>query len=103
MTSPSLRRALCLIVALASGIPLVHAQPATPLELPAPSPAATLKQRVGVTDIEIVYSRPSMKGRAIFGALEPWGEIWRVGANSATKVTFSTSVKLGGKDVPAGT
>jgi hypothetical protein len=95
-------RCLGLIVALATTVSGVFAQPTAP-ELPAPSPTATLKQRVGVTDIEIVYSRPGMKGRAIFGALEPWGEVWRAGANSATKVTFSTAVKLGGKDVPAGT
>jgi len=73
------------------------------VEFPAPSPAATIKQRVGLTDIEVAYSRPSMRGRAIFGALEPWGEIWRVGANSATKITFSTPVKLNGTPVPAGT
>lgn len=76
---------------------------APPVEFPAPSPTATLKQRVGLTDIEIVYSRPGVKGRAIFGGLEPWGETWRVGANWATKVTFSTPVKFGNTDVPAGT
>lgn len=93
-----------LVVAMILSAPAftLRAQPAATLELPAPSPTATLKQRVGVTDIEIVYSRPGMKGRKIFGALEPWGEVWRAGANSATKVTFSTAVKLGGKDVPAG-
>jgi len=73
------------------------------LDLPAPSPTATLKQRVGLTDIEITYSRPGVKGRVIFGGLEPWGEVWRAGANNATKVTFSTPVKIGGTEVPAGT
>ena len=76
---------------------------AAKLDIPQTSPTATLKQRVGLTDIEITYGRPGMKGRAIFGALEPWGETWRVGANSATKVTFSTPVKLNGTAVPAGT
>ena len=77
--------------------------PAAPkVDFPAPSPTATLKQRVGLTDIEIVYSRPGVKGRVIFGGLEPWGEVWRAGANSATKVTFSTPVKIGGTEVPAG-
>src|SRR3954462_15905143 len=95
-------RCLRLSLVFAATSSAVFAQLTAP-ELPAPSPTATLKQRVGVTDIEIVYSRPGMKGRAIFGALEPWGEVWRAGANSATKVTFSTPVKLGGKDVPAGT
>lgn len=78
------------------------------LNIPAPSPAATLKQRVGLTDIEITYSRPGMKGRKIFGsaeakALEPYGKTWRAGANEATRVVFSTPVKIGGKEIPAGT
>jgi len=73
------------------------------LEFPAASPECTIKQRIGITDVEITYSRPSVKGRTIFGGLEPWGEVWRAGANSATKVTFSTPVKLNGKPVPAGT
>ena len=78
------------------------------LDIPAPSSTATLKQRVGLTDIEITYSRPGMKGRKIFGeregkTLEAWGEVWRVGANDATKVVFSTPVKMGGTEIPAGT
>ena len=73
------------------------------LELPQASPTATIKQRVGVTDIEITYSRPGVKGRKIFGGLEPWGEVWRAGANNATKVVFSTPVKLNGTTLPAGT
>lgn len=52
------------------------------IEFPAPSPGSTLKQRIGITDIEIVYSRPSMRGRKIFGALIPYGEVWRTGANT---------------------
>ena len=78
------------------------------LNIPAPSPTATLKQRVGLTDVEITYSRPGMKGRKIFGtadakALEPYGETWRAGANEATRVVFSTPVKIGGQEIPAGT
>jgi hypothetical protein len=72
------------------------------VEFPAPSPACTLKQRVGVTDIEIVYSRPSKKDREIFGNVVPFGAVWRTGANAATKITFSTAVKLNGTDVAAG-
>ena len=72
------------------------------LEFPAPSPSANVKQRVGITDIELSYGRPSMKGRKIFGGLVPYGEVWRTGANTATKITFSTDVKLGGAAVPAG-
>jgi len=73
------------------------------VQFPAPSPASTLQQRVGLTDIEIVYSRPGVKGRQIFGELETYGRVWRTGANNATKLTFSTPVKLNGTDVPAGT
>ncbi|WP_414661414.1 DUF2911 domain-containing protein [Horticoccus sp. 23ND18S-11] len=73
------------------------------LTFPDASPAITMKQRVGVTDIEVSYARPSMKGRKIFGGLVPLGQIWRTGANTATKVTFSTPVKLNGVAVPAGT
>ena len=82
-----------------------HAQPTqdTKLEFPQASPAATFKQRVGTTDVEVEYSRPSVKGRKIYGGLVPHGEVWRTGANSATKITFSTDVKFGGKAVPAGT
>lgn len=72
------------------------------VEFPAASPASTVKQRVGITDITIEYSRPGIKDRKVFGGLVPYGEVWRTGANQATKVTFSTPVKFGGADVPAG-
>lgn len=73
------------------------------VEFPAPSPACTIKQRVGLTDIQIDYSRPGVKGRTIFGGIVPYGQVWRTGANQATKITLSTAVKLNGTDVPAGT
>ncbi len=73
------------------------------VDFPAASPACTLKQRVGLTDIEIIYSRPGVKNRTIFGGIVPYGQVWRTGANQATKVTFSTPVKLEGIDIPAGT
>jgi hypothetical protein len=72
------------------------------VSFPAASPACTLKQRVGLTDIEIVYSRPGVKGRTIFGGIVPYGQVWRTGANQATKITFSTPVKLEDHDIPAG-
>ncbi|HXQ80037.1 MAG TPA: DUF2911 domain-containing protein [Opitutaceae bacterium] len=77
--------------------------PAPHLDVPAASPTATLKQRVGLTDIEVVYSRPSMRGREVFGGLVPFGEVWRTGANNATRITFSTPVKVQGARVDAGT
>ncbi len=73
------------------------------VNFPASSPAFTLKQRIGLTDIEIVYSRPGVKNRTIFGGIVPYGQVWRTGANQATKITFSTPVKLEGNDIPAGT
>lgn len=79
------------------------ATPAGPrVEFPQASPKATLKGRVGVTDVEIDYSRPSKKGREVFGGIVPWNEMWRTGANASTKITFSSAVTIEGKEVPAG-
>jgi hypothetical protein len=72
------------------------------VDFPQASPACTIKQHVGLTDIEIVYSRPSAKGRTIYGGLVPFGTVWRTGANASTKISFSTPVKLNGNDIPAG-
>ena len=71
-------------------------------EFPDASQHATVKQRVGLTDVEIEYSRPNVRGRQIFGGLVPYDKVWRTGANASTKITFSDAVKIGGKDVPAG-
>ncbi|NNG11070.1 MAG: DUF2911 domain-containing protein, partial [Arenibacter sp.] len=57
---------------------------------PQPSPSSTLMQRVGLTDVTVDYSRPSMRGRTIFGNLVPFDKIWRTGANARTKISFST-------------
>jgi tetratricopeptide (TPR) repeat protein len=72
------------------------------VEFPAASPAGDIKQRLGLTDVEIVYSRPGVKGRTIFGSLVPYDKVWRTGANNATKITFSTPVKINGAEIPAG-
>lgn len=72
------------------------------IETPQPSPSAKLEQKVGLTDITIEYSRPGVKGRKIFGGLEPFGTIWRTGANKNTIITFSDDVKIAGQDVKAG-
>ncbi len=98
-----LRPALFASAALFTAISATAQTPAPKVEFPAPSPAAIVKQRVGLTDIEITYSRPSVKGRTIYGGLVAYGQVWRTGANSATKVKFSTEVKLGGATIPAGT
>lgn len=72
-------------------------------ELPQPSPNAEVMQRVGLTDVTIRYSRPGVKDRVIFGELEPFGQVWRTGANSATQIELSTDAKIGGTMVKAGT
>ena len=74
------------------------------IRTPAPSPGSELKQTVGLTEITVNYSRPAVKGRTIFAkdGLVPYGKIWRTGANAATKITFSDDVKVGGKEVKAG-
>jgi hypoxanthine phosphoribosyltransferase len=72
------------------------------IQMPQASPAALISQKVGLSDVSIEYSRPSMRGRKIFGELVPYGEVWRTGANAATILTFSTDVKIEGNDVPAG-
>lgn len=94
---------LLLSIATAFSLNSMAMADAPKIEFPQASPSCTLKQRVGLTDIEVVYSRPSVKERAIFGAMVPYGKVWRTGANQATKITFSTDVKLNGKEVPAGT
>ena len=73
------------------------------VDFPAASPACTIKQRVGLTDFEIVYSRPGVKGRTVFGGIVPYGQVWRTGANQATRITFNTPVKFEGTEIPAGT
>ena len=69
---------------------------------PAPSPASTIEQKVGLTDVTINYSRPAMRGRTIFGNLVPYNKVWRTGANANTTVEFSTDVMVGETNVPAG-
>lgn len=72
------------------------------LDMPQPSPLSTVSQKVGLTDVTVVYSRPSMRDRTIMGELVPYGELWRTGANQATKVSFSDEMTVAGQKVPAG-
>ena len=66
------------------------------------SPKATVKQTVGFTNITIDYGRPGVKGRTIWGGLVPYNAVWRAGANEATKITFTSDVKINGKKLKAG-
>jgi tetratricopeptide (TPR) repeat protein len=76
------------------------AQPAGP---PRISPMATVSQVVGLAKVEITYSRPYVKGREVFGGLEPWGKVWRTGANEATTFALTDDAEIEGKSLPAGT
>jgi tetratricopeptide (TPR) repeat protein len=69
---------------------------------PQPSPKCTLNQMVGLTDVEIEYSRPGTKGRNIFGDLVPFGKVWRTGANANTTISFSEDVIIDGKTLKKG-
>ena len=69
---------------------------------PVASPQASVSQNVGMTNISINYSSPGVKGREIFGELVPYDQIWRAGANSPTRIKFSTSVIVGEKTLSAG-
>lgn len=73
------------------------------LRLPQPSPAATVMQAVGTADITVKYSRPSMKGREIFGKLLPYGKLWRTGANAATNFNTTSDIMVEGQKLAAGT
>ena len=104
MNTPLFRAGLVLASGLAFAASLFAQAPQAPkIEFPAASPAATLNQRVGLTDIEINYSRPGLKGRVVVGNIDPYGKVWRTGANSATRISFSTPVRLQGSKLDAGT
>ncbi len=89
---------LAVLAAVVGAIPA-----AAQLDLPRPSPSASVMQRVGLTDITIAYSRPGVKNRQIWGELVPWGEMWRTGANEATTISFTGPVDVAGTALPAGT
>lgn len=88
----------CLLFVLASLTMPTRAQ----IKVPAPSPTVTLVQEIGLTKVELRYSRPGMKGREIFGHLIPYGKVWRTGANQNTRLTFYEEMIVGGKKFPKG-
>ena len=89
--------ALALLLAAASA----HAQ--AKLTIPQPSPAVKIREAFSTSFVELSYSRPSLKGRTAFGGLVPYGQVWRTGANTVTKLRLGEAVQLGGQAVPAGT
>ena len=70
--------------------------------MPAPSPTQIIKQDFALGSIELTYSRPSIKGRKIFGDLVPYNAVWRTGANAATIIKFNDAVEIGGKKIDTG-
>jgi hypothetical protein len=90
-------------------VPLVLLVASTPafaqaprLTLPEASQAATVSQRIGLTDIRVTYHRPAVRKRTIWGDIVPYGQVWRAGANENTVVSFSTPVQVGGQTLGAG-
>ena len=73
------------------------------INTPRVSPATKVEQMVGLTELKLEYSRPSMRGREIFGNLVPFNKIWRTGADNSTKISFSTDVVIAGQIVNSGT
>ncbi len=67
------------------------------------SPMAVARTTVADTYLKIVYGTPLKRGRIVFGALEPFGQVWRLGANETTELTVSGPVTFGGVDLDAGT
>ncbi|HEX7518200.1 MAG TPA: DUF2911 domain-containing protein [Chthoniobacterales bacterium] len=94
--------AICALASMAAGVPGNLFAADEKVEFPAASQHAIVKQRVGLTDVEVDYSRPNKNNREIFGGLVPFGKTWRTGANKPTRIKFSAEVKLGDKQVPAG-
>jgi hypothetical protein len=86
----------------AAAIALAAAPALAQLATPLPSPNASVTQTIGITKAEVVYSRPSVKGRVIWGELVPWDKVWRTGANAVTKISFDTDVTVEGQKLPAG-
>lgn len=91
-----------LMLALMFSSFLFYAVYSQELKTPQPSPTAEIKQNFGLSQIEISYSRPGVKGRKIFGDLVPYGKVWRTGANAATTIAFGDDVMVGGTKVPVG-
>lgn len=86
----------------AAALTLAAAPALAQLATPLPSPNASVAQTIGITKAEVVYSRPSVKGRVIWGELVPWDKVWRTGANGVTKISFDTDVTVEGQKLPAG-
>ncbi|MFZ3264415.1 MAG: DUF2911 domain-containing protein [Terriglobales bacterium] len=95
-------KTLALLVVVAAIAEIGFAQSLV-LDLPRQSQHAKVSQRIGVTDITINYHRPLVNDRKVWGALVPYGQVWRAGANENTTMTFSDPVTIEGKQLDKGT
>jgi hypothetical protein len=98
-----MRKFIAICIFVISSLPLAAQTPPPALKLPRVSQHMVATQTVGLTDITVDYSRPAVKGRAIWGALVPYDKVWRTGANEATQISFSDDVTIDGKALPKGT
>ena len=89
---------IMIILAVVTANFAIQAQVKTPQS----SPLAKIDQVVGLTNVQIEYSRPSAKGRTVYGDLVPYGKNWRTGANANTTISFSEDVTIGGKQLKKG-
>ena len=89
----------CIIILFLMNLTAVEAQ----ISYPRISPLTTIEQNIGLASIKVIYSRPGVRGRKIFGELVPYGRIWRVGANESTKFIADNPIRINGKLLPAGT
>jgi hypothetical protein len=97
MPSGASTRVLALILGVSALVPhLVHAQQ------PRRSQRGAVVQMIGTTRVEITYNRPVARGRTLFGGLVPWGRVWNPGADTATAISVSASVRINGAQLPAG-
>lgn len=96
-----MKRIYTLILVLLAAGSTIKTQ-AQGLKMPQTSSAQTITQEFGLGKVTVTYSRPNTKGRKIFGGLEPYGQVWRTGANSATVISFTDDVTIEGNKVPAG-
>lgn len=92
-----MRKIILIMVAVLANF-MVEAQVKTPQS----SPLAKVEQVVGLTSVQVEYSRPSTKGRTVYGDLVPFGKMWRTGANANTTISFSEDVKIAGKELKKG-
>lgn len=94
---------IALTLLLASGLIFSAQQADAQIKLPPASSTQFILQDLGISQVSVVYQRPNMKGRKIFGDLVPYDQIWRTGANNATNITFQNDVKIEGQALEAGT